>query len=57
MNQRSRRVAGLLLGIGVAMLALAMTGARLAGQRVLYIVAGALFVIGAVILLRRPNPS
>ena len=55
MNGRKRGIAGLFLGIGSAMVALAIAGTRPAGQRALYILSGVLFIIAAIIRLRRPD--
>ena len=38
-----------LLGIGVALTIVALNGSRYMGQRVLYIAAGVLFIIAAVV--------
>jgi hypothetical protein len=55
MNGRKRGIAGLFLGIGSAMVALAVAGTRPAGQRTLYIISGVLFIVAGIIRLRRSD--
>lgn len=52
-RKRSRLVAGLFLGIGVAMMVLASSRARQGVQSGLYLTSGVLFIVAAVATLRK----
>lgn len=55
-DKDKRRSAGfILLGVGIALNALALSGTRYMGQRVLYIAAGVLFIVAAIVRLRKPG--
>ena len=56
MSISDRVVGGLLAGLGVALSVLGFMDSRFAGQRVLYIVAGAMFLIAGVVRLIRKEP-
>lgn len=53
MSGRKRGVGGLFLGIGIAMIALALAGGRQTGQRVLYLTSGVLFIFAGIVRLTR----
>lgn len=52
-KKRSRRAAGLFLGIGIALTVLGASGARPGVQRGLYLSSGVLFFVAAVASFRK----
>jgi hypothetical protein len=52
-KKRSRRMAGLFLGIGIALTVLAASGSRDGVQRGLYFSSGVLFIVAAVASFRK----
>jgi hypothetical protein len=54
-KKRSRRVAGLFLGIGIALTVLGASGTRPGVQRGLYLSSGVLFIVAAVASFRKTD--
>jgi hypothetical protein len=44
---KGRGITGLFVGVGVALITLGVTGTRATGQRALFVIAGAMFLIAA----------